>query len=151
MDGRVFVCRFSFFPVMSLLKFKKGLACAVMSFALFIAIGGPLALLQGLAWATMLQNFSKTSSLSQAFAMTFDGHHPCPLCEKLAKTRASEEKTPLSLKVDRKSDLFIASVVSELPLPLCRSGNYGSAPFVLIPERFFAPPVPVPIGLLYRA
>jgi hypothetical protein len=122
----------------------------MMALALFMAIGGPLALLQGVAWVTMVHDFSKSGSLSQAVEKTFDGQHPCPLCQKLAKARAAEEKAPVTVKVDKKAEVFIASSGSDLPLPVIYLMIYGPSPFVAMPERFVAPPVPVPIscGLL---
>ncbi len=120
----------------------------MMALALFMAIGGPLALLQGVAWVGMVHDFSKTGTLSQAIAKTFDGHHLCPLCKKIVRARAIEEKTPITMKVDKKAEVFIASNGSELPQPDSRQIIYGPAPFVPMPERFVAPPVPVPIGRL---
>lgn len=125
-------------------------AIIVMALALFMAIGGPLALLQGVAWVGMVHDFSKTGTLSEAVAKTFDGHHLCPLCQKLVKARAAEEKTPVTMKVDKKAEVFIAGSSASVPVPGSRRFTYGPVPFVLMPERFIAPPVPVPIssGLL---
>jgi hypothetical protein len=125
--------------------FMKRIACAVMALALFVAIGGPLALLQGVAWVTMVHDFSKTGSLTQAVEKTFDGQHLCPLCQKLAKARATEEKAPITMKVDKKAEAFIAGTSATVPVPVSRPFAYGPVPFVLMPERFIAPPVPVPI------
>jgi hypothetical protein len=123
----------------------KSFAMASMAVSLFIAIGGPLALLQGVAWVTMVHDFSKSGSLSQAVEKTFDGQHPCPLCQKLAKARATEEKAPITMKIDKRAEVFIATSGSDLPLPVVNPMIYGPVPFVLMPERFIAPPVPVPI------
>ena len=122
------------------------IACAVMGLALFVAIGGPLALLQGVAWVTMVHDFSKSGSLSQAVEKTFDGQHPCPLCQKLAKARAAEEKAPVTVKIDKKAEVFVASKSAIVPLPIVRCFSYPPHPFVNVPESFFAPPVPVPIA-----
>ena len=124
---------------------RRLLGCIVMITALFLSTGGHLALLQGVAWVTMVHDFSRTGSLSQAVSKTFDGHHLCPLCKKIASERTSEEKAPLTVKVDKKAEVFVQSLASELPRPLSRPYTYGPAPFVSFPEHFFAPPVPVPI------
>jgi len=116
-----------------------------MALALFVAIGGPLAVLQGIAWVNMVHDFSKTGSLTQAVEKTFDGQHPCPLCKKIAAQRAHEEKSPIAMKVDKKAELFVGSARSNVPSPIARAIVYGPAPFVVMPELFFAPPVPVPI------
>jgi hypothetical protein len=117
-----------------------------LALALFLVICGPLTLLQGIAWVGMVHDFSKTGTLSQAVAMTFDGHHLCPLCKKLVQARASEEKTPVTMKVDKKAEVFIAGTSAAVPVPEIRPFAYGPVPFVLMPERFIAPPVPVPIS-----
>ena len=118
----------------------------VMALALFLVAGGHWAMLQGVAWATMVKDFSKTGSLTEAVGKTFDGKHPCAMCKKLTNARASEERAPVTLKVDKKAEVFVASIRSEVPMPLARPIVYGPAPFVVMPERFFAPPVPVPIA-----
>ena len=118
----------------------------VMALALFLGAGGHWAMLQGVAWATMVKDFSKTGSLTEAVGKTFDGKHPCAMCKKLSSARASEEKAPVTLKVDKKAEVFVASARSEVPMPLARPIVYGPAPFVVMPERFFAPPAPVPIA-----
>jgi hypothetical protein len=118
----------------------------VMALALFLVAGGHWAMLQSVAWATMVKDFSKTGSLTEAVGKTFDGKHPCAMCKKLTNARASEEKAPVTLKVDKKAEVFVASIRSEVPMPLARPIVYGPAPFVVMPERLFAPPVPVPIA-----
>ena len=122
----------------------------MMGLALFVAIGGPLALLQGVAWVTMVHDFSKTGSLTQAVEKTFDGQHLCPLCKKIVKARATEEKAPVTMKVDKKAEFFIAASGFGLPPPLSRPMCYGPAPFVVMLERCVAPPAPVPIVGLAR-
>ena len=118
----------------------------VMALALFLVAGGHWAMLQSVAWATMVKDFSKTGSLTEAVGKTFDGKHPCAMCKKLTNARASEERAPVTLKVDKKAEVFVASIRSEVPMPLARPIVYGPAPFIVMPERFFAPPVPVPIA-----
>ena len=117
----------------------------VMALALFLVAGGHWAMLQGVAWATMVKDFSKTGSLTEAVVKTFDGKHPCAMCKKIASARTSEEKAPVSVKIDKKAEVFIATSGSDLPLPVVNPMIYGPVPFVLMPERFIAPPVPVPI------
>ena len=119
-----------------------------MGVALFLVVGGPLALLQCGAWVNMVHDFSKTGSISQAVSKTFDGHHLCPLCKKLARARSAEEKAPLTLKVEKKAEAFIVQSNSEVPVPSCR--EFVFAPFrePPLPEVFSAPPVPVPRDLL---
>jgi len=122
----------------------KRIACAAMGLALFLVAGGHYALLQTVAWTTMVNDFSRTGSLSMAVEKTFDGRHPCPLCKKIASARSAEEKAPATLKVEKKAEVFVAVGSSEVPAPICLPLVYGPPLFVFHPERSDAPPVPVP-------
>ena len=125
---------------------RRHIMTMVMALALFLVAGGHWTMLQGVAWATMVHDFSKTGSLTEAVGKTFDGQHPCAMCKKLTSARSGEEKAPATLKVDKKAEVFVASSPSEAPMPIIRPLVYGPAPFVVMPERVFAPPVPVPIA-----
>ena len=121
----------------------------MMALSLFLVAGGHWALLQGVAWVTMVHDFSRGDSLTQAVEKTFDGKHPCAMCKKIAKAKNSEasgEKAPVTVKMDKKAEVFVKAPGSELPTPVSRPFAYGAAPFVSIPELCFAPPVPVPIA-----
>lgn len=118
----------------------------VMALALFLVAGGHWAMLQSVAWAGMVKDFSRTGSIAEAVTKTLDGKHPCLMCKKIASAQAHEEKTPASLKVDKKYEVFVKALGSVLPEPASRPFEYGSVPVVLIPELYFAPPVPVPIS-----
>lgn len=121
----------------------------MMALSLFLVAGGHWAMLQGVAWVSMVHDFSRGGSLTQAVEKTFDGKHPCAMCKKIAKAKNSEtsgEKTPVTVKIDKKAEVFMAANRSELPLPVSRPFAYGTAPFVSMPELCFAPPVPVPIA-----
>ncbi|HEY4416324.1 MAG TPA: hypothetical protein VGO57_11585 [Verrucomicrobiae bacterium] len=58
--------------------------------------GAHWALLQSVAWTTMLADNLRTQSLSLAVAQTFDGDHPCPLCKAIAAGKKSERKTEIT-------------------------------------------------------
>lgn len=118
----------------------------MMAMALFLVAGGHWAMLQGVAWVGMMKDFSRTGSLTEAVGKTFDGKHPCAMCKKLAAARSHEEKAPVTLKVDKKAEVYLKEAGAELPLPPVRPFVYGHAPFVTMPELVFAPPVPVPIA-----
>ncbi len=49
--------------------------------ALFLSVGGHWALIQSAAWAGMFLNFAKQGTLRSAVVKTFDGKHPCRLCQ----------------------------------------------------------------------
>jgi len=130
----------------SLERIIRRIGCVMMALALFLVTGGHWAMLQGVAWATMVKDFSRTGSLTQAVGKTFDGKHPCPMCKKIASARTSEEKAPLTVKIDKKAEVFLASASTLIPLPLIRAFAYPPHPFLDVPEQLSAPPVPVPIA-----
>lgn len=117
-----------------------------MALALFLVAGGHWAMLQGVAWATMVKDFSRTESLGQAVGKTFDGRHPCSLCKKITAQRAHDEKAPVTVKADKKAETFVSSPSARLPLPVVGTFSFPPHPFVNVPEHLSAPPVPVPIA-----
>jgi hypothetical protein len=66
--------------------------------ALLSATGGHWALLQTVAWATMLANNARTECLADAITKTFDGRHPCPMCRQIAESRQSEKKSDMQIE-----------------------------------------------------
>jgi hypothetical protein len=60
--------------------------------ALVTATGLHWAVLQSVAWTTMLADNLCTQSLTEAVTHTFDGRHPCCLCKAIAAGRKSEQK-----------------------------------------------------------
>jgi hypothetical protein len=117
-----------------------------MALALFLSAGGHWAMLQGVAWATMIRDYSRTGSLTKAVEKTFDGKHLCPLCRKIAAQRTHEEKAPVTVKAEKKAEAFVAVSSEIVPLPVVRSFTYPPHPFLNAPEHPSAPPVPVPIA-----
>ena len=69
--------------------------------SLLCATGGHWAMLQSVAWATMLANNARTECLADAIAKTFDGRHPCPICRQIAQSRQSEKKSDAQLELKR--------------------------------------------------
>ena len=53
------------------------------------------ALLQTVAWTSMLADNLRTRSLSESVTRTFDGDYPCPLCRAIAESKKSEKKSEL--------------------------------------------------------
>jgi len=63
--------------------------------ALLVATGGHWALFQTVAWTNMLADNLQRESLSGALARTFDGKHPCSMCNEIAAAKKSEKKSDL--------------------------------------------------------
>jgi hypothetical protein len=50
------------------------------------------ALLQAVAWTGMIVSYSHNASLAEAVSKTFDGAHPCCLCQTIKQGRAEEKQ-----------------------------------------------------------
>lgn len=119
-------------------------AVAACLLAVFLASGGHWVVLQTVAWARMLADFSRVDSWGVAVRKTFDGQHPCPLCLKIREGRARESKPPAAVKFERLPEL-----AAPLLLPLLARPHAPSAaetPFVRsgYTEFVSAPPKPPP-------
>jgi hypothetical protein len=71
--------------------------------ALVATLGAHWALLQTVAWTTMLADNLHCGSFCDAVTKTFDGKHPCCLCRAIAAGKKSEKKdefTPQNLKFE---------------------------------------------------
>ncbi len=58
--------------------------------------GGHWGVLQGIAWAKMLVEYSQADGLREGVVKTFDGEHPCEMCASISKGRESEKRDPLA-------------------------------------------------------
>jgi hypothetical protein len=65
--------------------------CLVLT--LVTITGTNWALLQTVAWTSMLADNLCTRSLAESVTRTFDGDYPCPLCRAIAEAKKSEKKT----------------------------------------------------------
>jgi hypothetical protein len=76
----------------------KRLSKIFLVVALAAMLGAHWALLQTVAWTTMLADNLHSGSFHEAVAKTFDGRHPCCLCKAIAAGKQSEKKTELSFQ-----------------------------------------------------
>ena len=62
---------------------------------MFSIAGGHRAVLQTVAWSQMLADYARQSgSVATAIEQTFDGEHPCALCQRIAAAKKVEERGP---------------------------------------------------------
>ena len=71
--------------------------------ASFQIAGGHWIVLQTVAWAGMMQNYSRIDGIERGMMKTFDGKHPCALCSKVKEGREYEQK-----KLPEKTDFKVA-------------------------------------------
>jgi hypothetical protein len=81
-------------------RFTLLLAHLAVIAALAVGSGAHWVVLQSVAWATMLVEYSHDASLTEAVAKTFDGRHPCEMCltiegaEKQQKQQQAAQPVP---------------------------------------------------------
>lgn len=93
----------------------------------------------------MLLANARHAPLSEAVAKTFDGAHPCDLCQAVAAGKKSEKKSevlPTIVKLD-----LICTLRTLIWLPPWASYEYPRINFAFS-ERFQSPSVPPPRALL---
>ena len=123
-----------------------GIICTAL--ALFSIAGGHWAVVQTVAWAEMLRTHSQHGdSLAVAVEQTFDGQHPCALCQAIALAKSGEHKqspaTP-GLSKDAPAKAILADV---LPCPAYRAPVEAERPRAGSfsgPSRNERPPTPPP-------
>jgi hypothetical protein len=69
--------------------------------ALVTTLGAHWALLQTVAWTTMLASNLESGSIHSAMAKTFDGLHPCCLCKAIAAAKKSQQKQQFNAEKQR--------------------------------------------------
>lgn len=70
-------------------------------FTLILTLSAHWALLQTVAWTTMLASNLQSCNVHDAMAKTFDGNHPCSLCKAIAAAKKSEQKKQISFEKQR--------------------------------------------------
>ena len=86
----------------------------LISLALFALVGGHWAVLQTIAWAQMLRDYSKNAPIIEAIAKTFSGRSPCGMCTKISEERQKGERAPAAAKFDKKGEVFLVEVCDAL-------------------------------------
>lgn len=125
---------------------RSHLACVAVlaAVSLLLASGAHWVLLQGVAWTQMLVDYSRTESVTSAVAKTFDGKHPCRLCDRVVKESNSERKVPATFDPAQKVGFFLAPrAVAANPPPRARH-KYPPSFFLMPGDVFIDPPGPVP-------
>jgi hypothetical protein len=109
--------------------------------ALVASVGGHWAVLQSVAWTTMLARFWQSMPLAQAMAYTLDGRHPCKLCLAVQHGKQTEQKST-KLQPPQKLLLFLdlQTVALLAPAPLEAEFRFLEG----IPLRSEKPPHPPP-------
>ena len=73
----------------------------LVALALASSIGLHWAFLQAIAWTGMIVSYSQEAPLREAVEKTFDGKHPCSLCQQIAKGKQSEKKAEYKFELKK--------------------------------------------------
>ncbi len=109
---------------------------------LVLNLGLHWAALQSVAWVSMIVRYSRTATFQEALVQTFDGQHPCSLCEFVAdgKKAEREQQDPqmILLKFDFLCETARLFVFDEFPFDRIEAGEQT------VFTRFDRPPFPPP-------
>jgi hypothetical protein len=113
--------------------------------ALVATTGLHWAALQSVAWTAMLADNLHSGSLGDAVAKTFDGQHPCCLCQAIAAGKQSERKNEFSFQSQKlefpplteKIILIPPSRFQLLPLENFSAKSFAQKPLLQPPRGFF--------------
>lgn len=90
-----------------------------------LSLGLQWAVVQGLGWTSMLVSYSQSDGLIQAVSKTFDGLHPCPLCEAVeeASSRTLGKDAEDAKPCLKKFEAVVADTLRIVP-PAARRMTY---------------------------
>lgn len=134
---------------------KKAFQILMVCLGCLHLAGGPYAMLQGVAWATMLASYSVENGVVQGAIDTFSGERPCHLCKSIADAKDPGPDSPKPFPSPRFTQLKMlqdmvpprivsAGVIRGTDLPLVGF----VAPIGLHGNGREAPPVPPPLTIL---
>jgi hypothetical protein len=118
----------------------------LMCMAFFSLAGGHWLVLQTVAWAQMLRDYSKNAPIAEAIQRTFSGASPCTMCKMIVEEQQKEDKAPATFKLDKMAEFFPSSARDLLRKPESKDYFYLPSGETTLAERFDAPPVPIPIA-----
>ncbi|HWY32817.1 MAG TPA: hypothetical protein VNX46_18780 [Candidatus Acidoferrum sp.] len=112
--------------------------------ALVLTTGLHWAMLQTVAWTTMLADNLCKQSLTEAVSQTFDGQHLCPLCRAIAAGKKAEQNSKavvskLKMEYPPVAEKF-ALIVAPTPVSALSLDGLSAR------SSFLKPPSPPPRG-----
>jgi len=113
----------------------------LVALALAGSIGLHWAFFQSVAWVGMVISYSQQAPLTKALSQTFDGKHPCSLCQKIAEAKKGQHKSERQFeakKLECVNPLRVNGFFLATAFLTHRCGN-TSAPFLS-----YRPPLPPP-------
>ena len=122
-------------------QIRGGIRCLALAAALGMS-GGHWAVLQTIAWAKMIVQYSRQATLQTAIQQTFDGEHPCEMCRMIETARHASQPPAQEFRTTSTPDdnlLFATSITYKVDPPVATI-----IPAVDTPEPLRNDPPPVP-------
>jgi hypothetical protein len=119
----------------------------ILCCALYLS-GAHWTVLQTTAWTGMLLSRSLSASVEEAFGSTFDGQHPCRMCEVISSGKQSEERSKKEIELLKKGgDLkFVELCGMSVPPRIAGTPLLWPEWNVWGEQRKDAPPTPPPLS-----
>jgi hypothetical protein len=77
---------------------------------------------------------------------TFDGEHPCNMCESIKEAKKQEKKAPEIFAATKKIELFALNDANLLPVPVSAPFQFPLPRNLTAESRPHSPDAPVPIA-----
>lgn len=128
----------------------KSLARLALVVSLMVSIGGHWGVLQAIAWARMLQNYSAEKGIVEGIKDTFSGERPCPLCHKIIESKKTGQNQSPAPKetTELLSKWFCNAETGACRMKACADEDASSARLGVISlmrsQWQTAPPTPPP-------
>jgi len=100
----------------------KKLGCGLLVLALLASLNLHWALLQGFAWAKMLQKEQQSTSVQEAVERTFSGDYPCDLCRLVEQNNGGKESPQQAKVLDNEVKIKLLPIELAVTLILKRPG-----------------------------
>ncbi|MGA7214288.1 MAG: hypothetical protein WBX20_08790 [Terrimicrobiaceae bacterium] len=126
-------------------KLLRTVGLPLTCLAFFSLAGGHWFVLQTIAWVQMVREYSRSAPILEAVEKTFSGDYPCTMCTRIAEGQQNEEKSPSTVKLAKKTEVFLLAERDLPGKPAIRDFSYPAPREISAVERSEAPPVPVPI------
>lgn len=107
-----------------------------------VSLGMQWTVLQSVAWATMLVDRTGEAGLTEAVRTTFDGRHPCSLCQVVQKGREAQKKQEAGFNL-KKIDVTLSETIA-VDVVLREPAPAHFEVVELAEPRFLQPAVPPP-------
>jgi len=114
----------------------------VVLVAFTFSCGGQWPVLQCVAWANMIREYSEMVPVTQAIQMTFSGQYPCALCKTIAEKKESDNAKVATLFQHEKKQVSSPLFVGDRSVIVSPQDFVAWSQF--LQTRAEAPPVPPP-------